>query len=278
MIYLLQKQNLLQHTDSLFATFLQNAELRLKVGESNILEKTTAETQRGQISVQLRELQQDFGVLQLQFRLLLNTENNFMPAENVLPLNIPNISDTSVLNQHPLIRQLRQQQQISVSRLALEKSRLLPDLLIGLNSQTIRGAGADGKIYSSSHRFQSVQVGIGIPLFNGGQRATIAAGKINVRLAENNYAQGLQQLQSAYQQAFREYNKNLQTINYYETVALKNAGTIIQTANLQFKNGEINYLDWVLLTNNAITIQSQYVEAVRNINQSIIEINSFITQ
>lgn len=278
MIYLLQKQKLLQHTDSLFTTFLKNAELRLKVGESNILEKTTAETQRGHISVQLRELQQDFSVLQLQFRLLLNTKNDFIPAEYILQLNTPTINDTSLLLQHPFIQQLRQQQQISLSRLELEKSKLLPDLLVGFNSTTIRGSGADGKIYSGSQRFQAVQFGVGIPLFKSAQKATIAAGKINVQLAENNYAQGLQQLQSAYEQAIQEYNKNLQTINYYESVALKNADTIIQTANLQFKNGEINYLEWVLLTNTAITIQSQSIEAVRNLNQSVVEINSFITK
>lgn len=240
--------------------------------------KTTAETQRGQISVQLRELQQDFSVLQLQFRLLLNTKNDFIPAENILQLNLPNIGDTSLLQQHPSIQQLRQLQQISLSRLELEKSKLLPDLLMGFNSTTIRGSGADGKIYSGSQRFQAVQLGVGISLFRSAQKATIAAGKINVQLAENNYAQGLQQLQSAYEQAIQEYNKNLQTINYYESIALKNADTITQTANLQFKNGEINYLEWVLLTNSAIAIQSQYIEAVRNLNQSIVEINSFITK
>lgn len=276
MIYLQQKQTLLQHTDSLFATFLKNAELRLKVGETNILERTTAETQRGQISVQLQELLQDFSVLRLQFKYLLNTVTDFIPAENVLQLYTPQIADSTVLQQHPSIKLLRQQQQISNARLQLEKSRLLPDLFTGYYNFTIRGFGADNKVYSGSKRFQFVQVGVGIPLFNGAQKATIAAGKINVQLAENNYAQGLQQLQSAYQQAIQEYSKNLQTINYYESTALKNADTIISTANLQFKNGEINYLEWVLLTNNAISIQSQYIEAVRAFNQSITDINSFI--
>ena len=275
MIYLQQKQKLLLHIDSLFAEFLKNAELRLKAGESNILEKTTAETQRGQINVQLREVQQDFTVLQLQLKWLLNTSTDFIPSENVLKFSTPQINDTSVLLQHPSVKLLQQQQQISIARLQLERSRLSPDLFLGYNNVTMKGAGADGKFYSGSKRFQSVQFGVGIPLFKGAQRATIAAGKINVQLAENNYAQGLQQLQSVYQQAIQEYNKNLQTINYYEGTALKNAETIINIANLQFKNGEINYLEWVLLTNNAIAIQSEYINAIKQLNESIIIINSF---
>jgi heavy metal efflux system protein len=278
MIYLQLKQKLLQRTDSLFATFLQNAELRLKVGETNILEKTTAEAQRGQISVQLRELLQDYAVLQLQFKFLLNTNTDFTPADTLQQLANPQAYDTSIIQQHPAINQLRQQQRISEARLALEKSRLLPDLILGYNNMSMRGSGADGKTYSAGKRFQSVQVGVGIPIFRGAQKATIAAGRINQQLAENNYVQGMRQLQTGYEQALRQYNKNRETVAYYQTTALGNANTITQTANLQFLNGEINYLEWVMLTNNAITIQNQYIEAVRNLNQSIIDINSFITK
>ena len=75
-----------------------------------------------------------------------------------------------------------------------------------------------------------------------------------------------------------EYNKNLASVNYYEANANKNAETINKTANLQFYNGEINYLEWVMLTNNAIIIQSGYIDAVRNLNSSVIKLSSFINE
>ena len=71
-------------------------------------------------------------------------------------------------------------------------------------------------------------------------------------LLQNNYIARLKTMQSEYLQAISNYNKHLETVNYYEDTALKNADIIIKTANLQFQNGEINYLEWVLLTNNAI--------------------------
>jgi cobalt-zinc-cadmium resistance protein CzcA len=94
-------------------------------------------------------------------------------------------------------------------------------------------------------------------------------------LLQNNYSAGLQSILSDYNQAMLYYKTNLQSVNYYETSANKNAETILTTANNQFKNGDINYLEWVLLTNNAITIQSEYIDAVKKLNQSIIKINSF---
>lgn len=273
-LYLKQKQKLLQHTDSIFSRFLQNAVLRFDKGESNILEKTTAETQRGQIGIQLKQLQNDLSILQLQFKLLLNTLSDLTPSAPDLKLSLPQIADTSVIKQHPLIRQLQQQQQMGFAKYKLEKSKLLPDLFASYNNMSIQGSGADGKFYPASTRFQAFQVGIGIPLFFGSQQSSINAMKVNWQLTQNSYLLGLQTMKNEYQQAVMKYNNNLQAVQYYESTAIKNTELIIKTADLQFHNGDINYLEWVILTNNAIRIQSEYIDAVNDLNHSIIKLNS----
>ena len=278
LIYLQKKKQLLQHSDTIYADFLEKASLRFKTGETNILEKTTAETQRGQIARQLNELQQDLKVTQLHLQLLLNSTTEFFPKQDSFKLQLKAIPDTSLLIQHPYIQQLAQQQEINSARLKLERSKLAPDLIAAYNNTTIKGIGADDKYYSLSRRFQSVQVGVGIPLFSGSQRNLVKAMNINAQAAQNNYEAGIKSMQSRYEQALLQYNKIASTINYYESSALPNANTIIQTANDQFQNGDINYLDWVLLTNQAIQIQNEYIDAVRELNKSVIEINSYINQ
>lgn len=47
----------------------------------------------------------------------------------------------------------------------------------------------------------------------------------------------------------------------------------MKTANLQFQNGDINYLDWALLNNQAISIENDYLEAIHNLNAVVIQIN-----
>jgi cobalt-zinc-cadmium resistance protein CzcA len=274
LVYLQEKEKLLQHADSIYIQFLKNAELRLSKGESDILERTTAATQSGQVNQQLKQVQQDYQITQLEFQLLLNSNNQFIPDEKNRKMETIPSADTSLLRQNPSLTLLKQQEKISFSKYKLEKSKLLPDLFISYSNMSMRGFGADERLYNTATRFQSIQAGIGIPLFFGAQKYRIGALKINQQIAENNYLIGMNALQLEYQQTLLIYKKNLQIVTYYEDTALKNADIIINTANKQFSNGAINYLEWVLLMNQAITIQSDYIEAIKSYNQNIIQINS----
>src|SRR6185312_2724576 len=271
--YLQEKKKLLLHTDSIYSEFLKKANLRFEKGESNILEKATAENQQGQIAVQLKQLQQDIEISQLQFQLVLNTTTTFIPAEGNFKREITNLNVVSNLEQSPRIQFLQQQKQIASANSQLQKSKLLPDLILGYNNTSIRGIGADDKYCTASQRFQSVQLGVGIPLFNGAQKARINAAKVSETIAENSYSLGLQNLNSDIKVALLEYRKYLQTAGWYETAALKSAETISSTATKQFINGEINYLDWVILTNQAVTIRSQYIDVIKSLNETINQLN-----
>ena len=92
-------------------------------------------------------------------------------------------------------------------------------------------------------------------------------------ITENNYQIGLQTLKTEYQTAYKQYQTQLQAVKYYEDTALQNANTITKTANEQFANGDINYLEWTMLINNAVSIQSNYTDTVKELNQTIIQLN-----
>ena len=62
-------------------------------------------------------------------------------------------------------------------------------------------------------------------------------------------------------------------VNYFETNSNKNSKIITDVANKQFINGDINYLDYVILVNQSISIQNSYIEAVKSLNESVIAIN-----
>ncbi|AFK03726.1 heavy metal efflux pump, CzcA family [Emticicia oligotrophica DSM 17448] len=273
-VYLQQKRQLLQFADSLYKAFLNRAELRFAKGESNILEKVTAENQLGQINVQLKQVEDDEALTRLRFQYLLNSAENFVPANNSYKLSLKNQPIIDVLKEHPSLKFLSQQQQIADAAIDIEKKKLLPTLSMVYNNGSIRGTGADNVVYNGWYRFQSVQVGMGIPIFATAQKAKINSEKVNKLVAESNYEVGLQTLNNAYLTALGEYNKFTKTVEYYEKTALNNANIINGTAQQQLINGSINYLEWVTLTNQATTIRNDYIEAIRNLNQSIIQINS----
>jgi hypothetical protein len=117
-------------------------------------------------------------------------------------------------------------------------------------------------------------VGIGLPVFNSAQKSVIEAQKINQQIAENNYQLGSLKLKNQYTQNFNLYQKLTNEISYYQKTGLANSESILKTANNQYYNGEINYLEWSLLVNQAFEIENKYTDRLKELNDIIIEINA----
>jgi len=266
------KQTILLQNDSLFAEFLQRANFRFKEGEANLLELSVAETQRGQISNQLNQLNNDIEVLLLKFQLLLNTPSSYSPVKENPKIAIAELVDATSNKSHPSLKILEQQIEIAKLKTKLEQSKLLPSLNLGYNNMSMKGTGSDDVFYNSKTRFNSVQFGIGLPIFFGSQRAKANSSKIQQLITENKFELGFLTLNTNYQIAVKTHQLNLKKVAYYENNALKNADIITKTANQQFTNGAINYLEWMMFVNNAVSIQSNYIDALNDLNQSTIQV------
>lgn len=274
LLFLEQKRQLLNYTDSLYRDFYEKAKLRLEKGESDILEKTSAEGLLTQIELQQNQLAQDAKVLQLEFQLLLNTQTVFKPFQlnSKLSINVA-VLDTVLIKDNNTLAFLARQEQISIAMLKLEKSRLLPDLSIGYANSSIRGIGADDRYYNSSYRFNIIQLGVGIPLFSGGQQARIKGAQIDRQIARDMYEIAHQSIKAEFDIAEERYKSAQIAVDRFEQYYLKTADVISATANKQLAAGNINYLEWTQLVNQAISIKNGYADAVKNFNDAIIQLN-----
>ena len=277
-VYLKQKQLLLEKADTLYERFYQKTSLRLQKGETTIIEKTTAETQRANIRLQLTQVQQSIDVALLEWQLLLNTDTVAEPMATGFKITGIVLQDSTIIAGNPLLKLTGQQKNIASAKTSSEKAKLLPELSLSYFNNTFKGTGADNKQYATSDRFSSIQVGIGIPLFTQSQKARVSASKIQEQLYDNQYKTAIQQLQNEYNKLAAAYKTNTLIVQYYEDTGLKNAELITQTATKQFMNGEINYLDFVLLTNQSITLQSNYTEAVKAYNDTVIQLHYLTLQ
>lgn len=274
-IYLQNKENLLLYADTLYEGFLKRAALRLSKGESNVLEKATAENQLNQIKIQLDQLKSDQALAQLQFQLLLNSTEEYLPiADSYLIVEVKSQNDID-FKSHPILKQMEQQQEVVNASIKVEQSKLLPELLLGINNGSIRGMGADNKLYSAAYRFSSIQAGVAVPIFTKAQKAKIQATKFSSQVAESSYEVELQQLQSRYKTQLLLQQKYANTLAYYENNSLKTAKLIVSTANQQLALGSINYLEWVQLINQSIATQNEYFEAIKNLNEATIQLHYF---
>ena len=279
--YLQTTKKQLQSLDSLYNDFVSAAALRYKTGETNLLEKTTAETKRGQLSQLLKQNETDFATAYNSLKTLMNTSEDFTITvnDNWQPLVLISSFDTTLLANNPSLKVLYQQAIIAEQNKKLETASTLPDFNVGYFNQSLIGVqsinGADVN-FDGSKRFQGFNVGIIIPITFFSNASKIKSLDYKQQALQKEADNGKLILQNQLQNAFQQYNQNLSKYNYYKSTALPYAEIIISTAKVGFRSGDIGYIEYLQALQTATDVQLSYLQSVNQINQSIININ-FLT-
>ena len=281
--YLQTTKKQLQDLDSLYNDFVSAAALRYKTGETNLLEKTTAETKRGQLSQLLKQNETDFATAYNSLKTLMNTSEDFTITvnENWQPLVLSSSFDTTLIANNPSLKVLYQQAVIAEQNKKLETASTLPDFNVGYFNQSLIGVqninGADVN-FDGSKRFQGFNVGISIPITFFSNTSKIKSLDYKQQALQKEADNGKLILQNQLQNAFQQYNQNLSQYNYYKSTALPNADIIISTAKVGFKSGDIGYIEYLQALQTATDVQLSYLQSVNQINQSIVNINFLINK
>jgi cobalt-zinc-cadmium resistance protein CzcA len=281
--YLQTTKKQLQSLDSLYNDFVSAAALRYKTGETNLLEKTTAETKRGQLSLLLKQNETDFATAYNSLKMLMNTSEDFTIDNNgnFQPLVLSSSFDTTLIANNPSLKVLYQQAVIAEQNKKVETASTLPDFNVGYFNQSLIGVqninGADVN-FDGSKRFQGFNVGISIPITFFSNASKVKSLDYKQQALQKEADNGKLILQSQLQNAFQQYNQNLSQYNYYKSIALPNAEIIISTAKVGFKSGDIGYIEYLQALQTATDVQLSYLQSVNQINQSIININFLINK
>jgi cobalt-zinc-cadmium resistance protein CzcA len=275
LVYQKAFQNLLLSQDSLYTEFARASTLRYKTGESNLLEMTTAETQLQEIKNLVRQNESDIFMSQRKLQALLKSET-LVDASALLSKRLVTIDPTATsLEANPQLQYSQQLVKISEQERRVEKNRLMPDLIVGYFNQTLIGyqntTGQD-KYYGNSDRFQGFSVGLAVPLWFAPQ---VAKAKAASFMEESNRQMAdyfRTTLNSDYEQALREMDKNQASLTYYERSALKNANLILTQARKAYRGGEIGYVEYLQSLRSAITIKTNYLHALNQYNLSVIKV------
>jgi heavy metal efflux system protein len=276
LLYFQSKRKLLLYQDSLYENFAKASELRFKVGESNFLEKATAQTQLMEVKSFLAQTESDVIIYQRQLQTLLNTRDKIVSSDSVLTkLNLIALDDSVDIDQNPYLIYLRQQIEITKVNTKLEQSRALPGIFIGYFNQSLKGVqninGSD-RFFPTSYRFQGVQGGLSIPIWYKPEQARIRVAKINEQMARNNLSFQQANIEGEFEMLIQQFKKYKNSVDFYEKNALPQAEIIIKNAEAAFKSGEIDYIEFLLGLNRALSLKSNYLDNLNFYNQSVISI------
>ena len=273
LLYQEAQKKLLAKQDSLYTDFANASSVRFKTGESNLLEKTTAETQRLEVQNLQRQNLADIKISEARLKALLKSDSSVVAADELKKRTVPSEVDAAQIQNNPELKLINQEVYISQQFKRVEKSRIMPDLLVGGFIQSLTGVqNVDGQdvFYPRSKQFTGFQLGLAIPLWIKPNIARANAAAFQEESMRKKAEQYQITLAGNFEQALRELDKNTATLNYYESSALQNADLILNQGRKAFRAGEISYIEYLQSLKISIGIKSSHLQAINQYNQSII--------
>ncbi|RYY16220.1 MAG: CusA/CzcA family heavy metal efflux RND transporter, partial [Chitinophagaceae bacterium] len=275
--YLLNRETLriLDYQDSVYNGFVKKAEVRFKTGETSNLELISAKNKYQEIVALKIGTRADLRSNELILQQLLNTSDPIAITENKLPILLTPQNDTINTSANPQVNIELQNIEVANARIALEKSKGLPDLTLGYNQQLVISGFNPANInrdYSPGTRIAGLQLGVALPIFNGANRARVRSERLSAQVAQTNYQQTQSQVRLQFEQEMQQYLKFKQSVDYYTAGGLKQADEQLRIAQVSFNLGEIGYIEYIQNMSAAVQVKLAYIEAVSRLNQSAIQI------
>ena len=259
---------LLNELDSTYSEFEKYANKKYAVGETGILEKTNAKAQLSIIELQKKSAQAQINIYQTELQQWMMSITELKPPTDFTTLPKPLIADTTLLQSNSLLLYNQQQIVLSKAELNAEKTKSLPSPFVGINTLSI-----DNQI-----PFTAFTIGANVPLFKNGVKAKTKAAQFGVQAAEKENEKNKWQLNNAYKQAYLQFQKAQQQLNYYQTEGLQYASIILNAANKSYKAGDIGYIEYVQNIKEAISLKANYLQAINDYNQAVIQINYLLNK
>jgi cobalt-zinc-cadmium resistance protein CzcA len=259
-----QKNLVQQYTflDSLYGQFASGAKKRYDVGETNLLEKLTAETKQKEVSIALSQAKEDVTKAYTILYQWVQSDTLIVVNENALPKL--QLKEFTLIN-HPGVLLYNSAENLAKSSLSLERQRLLPDLQFSVFQGTNNGLNAK--------QYNGFQVGISVPLWFGANKSKINAAKTETMIIADEYENYKTQLQSKYESLISDLKKFEETVYYYDNSGRNLSKELTTTASKAFQNGEIDFLQYVQLLESAKNIEINYLQNLNKYNNTVLELN-----
>lgn len=259
--YANEKQRIYHKLDSLYQNFAHMAKRRFELGETNYLEKITASSKQRQLQIALEQAGQDVTISYYNLLSKIQIPNGIkiiLSELDKISLSVVNIDNTAEMNYS------KNTIDLAKAKRKMEFQQLLPDISIDYFQGT--NSALNGNLYG-------YQAGLKIPLLFGGNASRIKASNIATEIAVAASKEYEIQLNSKHGELQAQYEKYANALDYYETEGRELSEEILKTANLSFKNGEIDFFQYIQSVENANDIKIDRLDNLNKYNQTVIQLN-----
>ena len=259
-----EKVRVYKRLDSLYANFSSVAARKFELGETNYLEKITAASKQRKINLDYQQAIQQVSIAHANLLRIIQVEDSLELSEEMnLKIDLKAITVEST----PEIAYYETNMQLMAAESNFEKQQLLPDISV---------AYFQGSNSELNDNLIGYQLGLKIPLLFSGQAARIKASKIAKERAVTESIDYKIQIKSKQEILLEEISQIQNSLNYYENEGTELSDEILKTAQISFKNGEIDFYQYIQSLESAYDIKLGYLDKLKEYNETVININ-FLT-
>lgn len=261
-IYLMNRQKIYLKMDSLYKSFNPMMERKFEKGDISRLDLLNTQAKQHQIGEILNAIRLNLATANDALKALVQSDSVFeVPPQSLDLVPVKEPEPDSI----PGMQLMNMQIEYQNAMLKVQRSRLFPDFSLNYFNGT--------NSYSGSKNYQGFQVGMLVPLFFGEQKAKIKANKISVTMNESFKSQELILIKARLAELKNELSKCNEAIEFYHNIGKKLSDEILRSSQRSYEIGEIEYFQFVLSIENAMSLTLDYYENVSNYNKAALEIN-----
>ncbi len=256
-----EKERVYKRLDSMYANFAKVAARRFELGETNYLEKITAASKQKQVYLSYNASKKEVETSYTILLKTIQTEDSIAIADEPM---LKVVLTDMVVGNSPEIDYYQNRIAVSQAEKRLEKQQLLPDIGV----EYFRGTTA-----TTNESLSGYQLGLKIPLLFGGTASRIKAAGFAADIAVAESKEYSVQLKAKMQTLQTELSQLQETLDYYENEGATLSEEILKTAQGSFRNGEINFYQYIQSLESAYEITLDYLDKLKQYNQTAIAIN-----
>jgi cobalt-zinc-cadmium resistance protein CzcA len=259
--YELERESVLKRLDSFYKTFAYAAKRKFETGETNYLEKITAQAKQKQLQTLYKQSQQDVASALMGLKEVVQSDQDFSVRK--VPLTRLEVSQIN-LEENPGLSYFLNKKDLFYAQRNVASQSLLPDItlnyFVGSNS-------------GLNENFNGYQIGLKIPILFSGNAAKIKASKIAQEVVENEELEYKIRLKTKQSELYTRLKKYDEALSYYKEEGEQLSQEIFKTAKISYESGEINFFQYIQSMENALEILLDYLNNLNIYNQVVLEIN-----
>lgn len=259
-VYLQNQEVLYHYLDSLYQNFSKASDRRFELGETNYLEKITAQSKFRKIRTMLIQIENDKKAQYEMLQSLVQTDDKIEIKNKII---VPSTNLTNETSKSYYTTYLESITKNYKSQIDLQKQHWLPDINVDY---------FQGKNNGLSQSLYGFQVGLAVPLLFSGNISKTKVAQLELQSWEQQKQNEELKIDKYSTQKNNELAKYQEAINYYNQYGKKLSDEIIKVANSSYKNGEIDFFQYIQSLENATTIQVDHLDTILQFNKTQLDL------